>query len=310
LLPVEEEIIKAVDAAIPSVVSVGTVRLIRASLFDVVPVKGVGSGMVLDDGIILTNHHVVEGTEEIEVALADGEKLRGSVIGGDEVYDVAVLQVAARGLTPIQLGDSDGLKVGQFVIAVGNPLGLAGGPTVTTGVVSALDRSVSTPKGILPSLIQTDAAINPGNSGGPLLDSSGAVVGLNTAIVPTAQGIGFAIPINVALQAARDLVEVGRVRRPWLGIYGVTLNRGIASYYGLPVDKGVLIVDVAPGGPAARSGLRAGDVLLQVEEVSVENLGDLLREVRRRGVGGEVEVILARGTHKYAAMVILEESPR
>lgn len=288
----------------------GTVRLIRASLFDVVPLKGVGSGVILEDGFILTNNHVVENTEEIEVVLHNGEKLRGLVRGGDEVYDVAVLEVDARGLPPIRLGDSDKLRVGQFVIAVGNPLGLAGGPTVTTGVVSALNRSVTTPKGILPSLIQTDAAINPGNSGGPLLDSGGAVVGINTAIVPTAQGIGFAIPINVAVQAARDLLEVGRVRRPWLGVYAVSLNRGIANYYGLPVEKGVLIVDVAPGGPAARSGLRPGDVLLQVGDEAVEDLAALLRELRRRGVGSEVEVMVVRGSHKYIAMVVLEESPR
>ncbi|MFQ5838168.1 MAG: S1C family serine protease [Thermoplasmata archaeon] len=306
----EEQIIKAVDNALPSVVSVGTVRLIRASLFDVVPVKGVGSGVVLEDGFILTNNHVVEKSRETEVTLYDGRELRGLVRGGDEVYDVAVLEVDERGLTPVSLGDSDSLRVGQFVIAVGNPLGLAGGPTVTTGVVSALNRSVTTPSGILPNLIQTDAAINPGNSGGPLLDSGGKAVGINTAIVPAAQGIGFAIPINVAVQAGKDLLEVGRVRRPWLGIYGVSLNRGIAGYYSLPVEKGVLIVDVAPGGPAAGSGLRRGDVLLQVDDEVVEDLGGLLREIRRRKVGIEVEVIVARGSHKYASVVVLEESPR
>lgn len=310
MLPVEEQIIKAVDNALPSVVSVGTVRLIRASLFDVVPVKGVGSGVVLEDGFILTNNHVVEKSRETEVTLYDGRELRGLVRGGDEVYDVAVLEVDERGLTPVSLGDSDSLRVGQFVIAVGNPLGLAGGPTVTTGVVSALNRSVTTPSGILPNLIQTDAAINPGNSGGPLLDSGGKAVGINTAIVPAAQGIGFAIPINVAVQAGKDLLEVGRVRRPWLGIYGVSLNRGIAGYYSLPVEKGVLIVDVAPGGPAAGSGLRRGDVLLQVDDEVVEDLGGLLREIRRRKVGIEVEVIVARGSHKYASVVVLEESPR
>lgn len=309
-MPTEEAITKAVDAALPSVVSVGTVRLIRASLFDVVPVKGVGSGVVLDDGFILTNNHVVEETEEIEVTFHDGEGVRGIVRGGDEVYDVAVLEVEATGLKPLSLGNSDKLRVGQLVIAVGNPLGLAGGPTVTTGVVSALNRSVNTPKGILPNLIQTDAAINPGNSGGPLLNSTGRAIGINTAIVPAAQGIGFAIPINIAVQAGKDILEIGRVRRPWLGIYGVTLTRGIASYYSLPVDKGVLIVQVARGGPAARAGLESGDVLLQVDSKPVGDLGDLLREVRMRKVGSEVEVIVARGSQKYSTMIVLQESPR
>ncbi len=309
MLPDEEAIIKAVDSALPSVVSVGTVRLIRASLFDVVPVKGVGSGVILGDGIVLTNNHVVEKTREIEVSLHDGEKVQGVVSYGDDVYDIAVVEVEASGLKPISVGDSDDLRVGQMVIAVGNPLGLAGGPTVTTGVVSAVNRSVSTPQGILPSLIQTDAAINPGNSGGPLLDSGGKAVGINTAIVPAAQGIGFAIPVNIAVQAAKDLLEVGRVRRPWLGIYGVSLNRGIADYYRLPVEKGVLIVQVARNGPAARSGLRSGDVLLQVDDKPVGDLADLLREMRRRKVSSEIEVLVARERQKYTATIVLQESP-
>ncbi len=225
------------------------------------------------------------------------------------MYDVAILEVDARGLKPVALGDSDRLRVGQMVIAVGNPLGLAGGPTVTTGVVSALNRSVSGPYGILPSLIQTDAAINPGNSGGPLLNSSGKAVGINTAIVPAAQGIGFAIPINIAVRAGKDLLEVGRVRRPWLGIYGVTLNKGIADNYRLPVDKGVLVVEVARGGPAAGSGLRSGDVILQVGGREVTDLADLLRETRRQKVGTELEVVVARGDRKYAITIRLRESP-
>ncbi len=310
MLPPEESIIEAVNAALPSVVSVGTVRLIRASLFDVVPVKGVGSGVILQDGYVLTNNHVVEKTREIEVTLHDGEKVRGLVRGGDEVYDVAMLEVDARGLKPISLGNSDELRVGQIVVAMGNPLGLVGGPTVTTGVVSALNRAVSGPYGVLPSLIQTDAAINPGNSGGPLLDSGGKAIGINTAIVPAAQGIGFAIPVNTAVQAGKDILEVGRVRRPWLGIYGVTLNKGIADYYQLPVEQGVLVVEVARGGPAAGSGVRSGDVILQIGERKVADLADLLREARRLKVGTEVEIIVARGDRKYGASIVLQESPR
>ncbi len=310
MLPTEEAVTRAVDSALPSVVSVGTVRLIRASLFDVVPVQGVGSGVVLEDGFVLTNNHVVERSREIEVALHDGEKVRGLVRGGDDVYDVAILEVDARGLRPLALGDSDSLRVGQMVIAMGNPLGLAGGPTVTTGVVSALNRSVTGPHGVLPSLIQTDAAINPGNSGGPLLDSGGRAIGINTAIVPAAQGIGFAIPINIAVRAGKELLEVGRVRRPWLGIYGVTLNKGISDYYGLPVDKGVLIVEVARGGPAGGSGLRSGDVILRVGDREVADLPDLLQETRRRKVGTEVEIVVARGDRTYAATIQLRESPR
>lgn len=310
MLSTEEAVIKAVQVALPSVVSVGIVRLIRASLFDVVPVKGVGSGVIIGDGYVLTNNHVVQETREIEVTLPGGEKVRGDIRGSDEVYDVAVLEADTHGLKPISMGDSDSLKVGQMVIAVGNPLGLAGGPTVTTGVVSALNRSVSSPQGLLPSLIQTDAAINPGNSGGPLLDSRGRTIGINTAIVPAAQGIGFAIPINLAIRAARDLMEVGRVRRPWLGIYGVTLNEGIANYYGIPVSKGVLLVRVDDRGPASRSGLRSGDVIVKLGDVVVADLADLLREVRRQKVGSLIEVSVARDGGEYVTELVLEESPR
>jgi S1-C subfamily serine protease len=289
----EEEVIAAIEKAMPSVVSVGTIRLVRRSLLEVVPLKGVGSGFIMDpDGCILTNSHVVEGSREIEVVLQTGEKLKGVVRGSDPSSDIALIRVAAKDLPQAELGDSDNLKVGQGVIAIGNPLGLAGGPTVTTGVISSLNRHIESENLVLENLIQTDAAINPGNSGGPLMDRHGRVIGVNTAIIPFAQGIGFAIPINKAKYIADELREYGEVRRAGLGIVGINLDERIAYQYGLPLSRGALVIGVRGGSAAERYGIRVGDIITDLEGTPIDSINKLQGEISRRKPGEEVQIRL------------------
>ena len=196
--------------------------MLHDQLFRVFPVEGVGSGVIIDEkGYILTNNHVIDDAERLKVTLADGRVLKGKVAGTDEVTDLAVLKVESEDPLPAAtLGDSDSLKAGQIVMAIGNPFGLTGGPAVTAGIVSSLDRSIQTRNGVL-ELIQTDAAINPGKSGGPLVDTKGEVVAINTANMPYAQGIGFAVPVNTAKKILQELIEKGKVARPWIGVASI-----------------------------------------------------------------------------------------
>ncbi|MFQ6117155.1 MAG: S1C family serine protease [Candidatus Bipolaricaulia bacterium] len=302
----EEETIAAIEKALPSVVSIGTVRLVRRSLFEVIPSQGVGSGFILDpDGYILTNNHVVAQTRRIEGVLQDGGRLAGEVLGTDPSFDIAVVKVERRGLPPAELGDSDKLRVGQGIIAIGNPLGLAGGPTVTAGVISSLNRHIESRDLVLENLIQTDAAINPGNSGGPLVDRFGRVVGVNTAIIPFAQGIGFAIPINKAKGVAEELIRYGEVRRASLVIVGTDLDERAARYWGLPMTKGALVLRVAPGSAAALSGIAPGDVITQVGERAIANMQELHKEITNRRPGEEIELQVNRDGRALALRAVL-----
>lgn len=212
MVPVSDEIlINAVEKISKSVVNIASVRMIQDQIFKVFPVEGVGSGVIIDKrGYILTNNHVIEESERLRITLSDGRIFNGKVVGADEATDLAVVKIETKEDIPVAvLGDSDKLKMGQIVIAVGNPFGLTGGPTVTSGIVSSLNRSIQTQTGVL-DLIQTDAAINPGNSGGPLVNTSGAVIAINTAKMPYAQGIGFAVPISTAKSILKELIEKGR----------------------------------------------------------------------------------------------------
>ena len=255
----EEKIIKTVEKASPCVVNVSTVQMVQYDMFHVVPLKGIGSGTIMDkEGHILTNDHVVEGSKKVDVFTINGKKHEGTVLGTDPTTDVAVVKIKAEGLSPAEFGDSAALKPGQTAIAIGNPLGFEGKPTVTMGVISAVNRSIRSDFGLMKTLIQTDASINPGNSGGPLLDSNGMVIGINTAIVPFAQGIGFAIPSNVAQEIAKEIIAHGRIIRPWLGIEGVDVTPELAAYYGLTAKKGALIVWIVSSGSAFRAGPAQG----------------------------------------------------
>ena len=259
----DEEInIRVFEQAHPAVVNISSVTLSYNSWLQIVPTEGQGSGFIIDRrGYILTNNHVVGNAKEIRVTLADGEKLPAKLIGRDVYSDIAVIKVDAKKINVVAvLGDSDKLRVGQKAIAIGNPFGLS--HTLTTGVISALGRSIETSQGIeIDEIIQTDAAINPGNSGGPLLNSNGEVIGMNTAILSRSggyQGIGFAIPINRAKEVATQLIETGRVPRPWLGIESVTIGDQLAYDLNLPVNYGLMLQKTFPGGPADKAGLRGG----------------------------------------------------
>jgi serine protease Do len=266
---------------------------------------GSGSGVVIRrDGIILTNAHVVGDFRQVTITLADGRRLPGQVLGRDPTVDVAVVRIAATDAPVVPVGDSDRLLPGQTAIAIGNPLGYE--RSVTTGVVSALNRSIR--GATLEALIQTDAAINPGNSGGPLLDSQGRVIGINTAIIPSASGLGFAIPINLARNIADQLIATGRVRRAVLGILPVDVTPPLAQQLNLPVREGVLVYEVEPNTGAARAGLRAGDIITNINGTVIEQSGDLRRVLRAAGPGATVRVEFARrGAGRQTASVRLGE---
>jgi serine protease Do len=287
---------------------VGVARQVSPAVVSVLRPDGSGSGvMIRSDGIILTNAHVVGSFERVQIGLADGRTLEGKVLGKDPTVDVAVVRVAESRLPAATLGDSDSLEVGQRAVAIGNPLGLD--RTVTSGVVSAVNR---TPPGFgLDQLIQTDAAISPGNSGGPLLDSQGRVIGINTAVIraPGSEGLGFAIPINLANDVAQQVLTTGRVRRAFLGIEYRDIEPEIASTFDLPVKQGVIVADVSPGSPAARAGLKRGDIITQVDDVPVTQGGDLRRALRARSPGTEVALTVLRESRKLRVRVRLAEAP-
>ena len=303
----EDMIVRAVEKVGSSVVTIATVQIVRNTFLQPVPVKGIGSGFVIrSDGYILTANHVIRRARKMEVVLSSGEALSGRVVGADPATDIAVVKVEAENLPVAKLGDSSKLKVGQIVIALGNPFGLTGGPTVTMGVISALNRSIRSKALVLEDLIQTDAAINLGNSGGPLVNIHGEVIGVNTAIIPYAQGIGFAIPINLARKVSEELITYGRVIRPWIGVVGVTINEKIAAYYNLPVDKGALIIEVAPRSPAYKAGIRLGDIITGIGEIPINNADGLKKEISRRRIGEEIEVHIIRAGRKGIVTIIPE----
>lgn len=265
--------------------------------------QGTGSGFILSaDGQLLTNAHVIEGADQVDVTLKDGRTFTGEVVGADPVTDVAVIKIDAQGLPIAPLGTTDSLSPGQWAIAIGNPLGLDN--TVTAGIISALDRS-STQVGISDKrvqFIQTDAAINPGNSGGPLLNASGEVIGMNTAIRANAQGLGFAIPIETAKRISDQLFETGEVQHPYLGIQMVNLNEEMRDRINqdedfdttIEADQGVVIVRVMPGTPAETAGLKQGDLITKVGGNIVEDVTDVQSQVENGGIDEDLEVSIIR----------------
>jgi len=313
--------------AAPAVANIVTRAVEYDFFFNVVPVEGAGSGFVIDPrGYILSNAHVLEGAQSIEVTLGDQSRHPAKLVGADTRNDIALLKIEPRGrkLTALPLGDSRSLRVGQRVLAIGNPFGFQS--TLTTGVVSALGRTVQTgEQTFIDEAIQTDAAINRGNSGGPLLDSHGRVIGINTAIFAptgTTAGIGFAIPIHTAKQIADDLIQEGRVRRAYLGVDTTALFPGLAEALELPVEEGLLVERVVPGSPAARAGLRGGtqaviagmrrillggDVLVAFDGEPITNQLDMNRFLNRKRPGDRVRLTIFRRQQRLEVEVTLGE---
>ncbi len=290
----ESKVTDAVDKVSESLVTINSMRLERR-IYGLVPSEGQGSGIVLErNGLIITNNHVIDGATRVQVNLKDGRALVGEVVGSDQQTDVAVVKVDAEDLPAADLGDSERLKVGQFVLAIGNALGLPGGPTVSMGVLSAIGRPLPGSDFIFEGLLQTDAAVNPGNSGGPLADLEGKVVGINTAMVPYAQGVGFAIPINTVKRIAAEILGKGRVSRPWIGIAGVDLNQQLARRYGMTAESGFLVAELVPGSPSHIAGLRAGDVIAAAGGVTVKHTKDLLFALSKVSDGDTLELDVDR----------------
>lgn len=297
----EKTVLDILEKVSKSVVNISTVKLVNRMFYQAIPVEGMGSGTIIDPkGHILTNNHVVGGAEKIAVTPWNGEILEGTIVGACSVHDTAIVKVRKEDLPAAELGDSDKLRVGQRVYAIGNPFGLAGGPTITSGVISATKRTIESQRGLVENLVQTDAAINPGNSGGPLMDLEGKVVAINTAIIPYAQGIGFAIPINTAKTCTGDMIQHGISTRPLLGIVGLTLNDEISRYYNIPLEHGVLVTKVTDGSPAQNAGMITGDIILKMDKVAIDTIEDLLEEIHKRKVGEKVRIsVFRRGFEQF-----------
>jgi S1-C subfamily serine protease len=321
----EQNNISVYKKNIPSVVNVTSRAMTFDFFYGLVPQEGQGSGFVIDkEGHILTNYHVIADARQVEVTMHNRKKYKATVVGTDPSHDLAVIQIKAPELIPAVLGDSRNLQVGQKVFAIGNPFGLAG--TMTRGIVSSI-RPVREPNGaMIDEAIQTDAAINPGNSGGPLMNWHGEVIGINTMILSNSNqsaGIGFAIPIDTAKAVLNDLMTLGRVRRPALGVRTVPVSPELAEEIGLPVDFGLLIIGVVPGSSADQAGLRAGteraylgnipvmlggDLIVAIDGEKIQDQDDLTQMMNNHRAGDSVKVTIYRNKKKMDVEVSLGEA--
>ena len=327
----EQNNIEVYEAAAPGVVNITTISVERDFFFNIVPRQGAGSGAIIDsEGYILTNYHVIQDSRRLEVTLADGSKWQGKLVGTDPDNDLAVIKIDAPShkLTVIPMGDSDHLLVGQKILAIGNPFGL--GQTLTTGVISSLGRTLRAQNNtLMEDIIQIDASINPGNSGGPLLDSSGMLIGINTAIFsPTGAsvGIGFAVPVNIAKRIIPELIAQGYYAYPWIGASVTTLLSGDSRTLDFAVDSGALIVEIVRGGPAHKAGLRGGnrrvrlgnriliaggDVVVAADGKPISTADGLIRIIREKRPGDLLRLEVYRGgLHRRDVLVRLEERPK
>jgi len=322
----EQNNIEVYHKVIPAVVNITSKIVAYDFFYGPVPEEGQGSGFIIDkEGHILTNYHVVGDSAQVEVTLHNKKTYKATVIGRDRAHDLAVVQIHAPELVPAVLGDSKGLQVGQKTFAIGNPFGLAG--TMTRGIISSL-RPIRSPEGAyMEEAIQTDAAINPGNSGGPLLNSHGEVIGINSMIATggsnQSAGIGFAIPINTAKAVLNDLITLGSVRRPSLGIVSLPIGPELAQEIGLPADYGILIVRTVPGGAADRAGLHGGnqraylgatpimiggDLIVAIDGDTIGDQQDLANTMNKHRAGDTVTVTIYRSKRKMDVKVVLGEA--
>ncbi len=298
----------------PSVVNIRTEKTISDFFFGLRRTTGIGSGVIISqDGYILTNNHVVQDADEIWVTVRKKD-IKGRVIGKDYETDIAVVKVDMEGLPAVRLGSVRDLEVGELVVAIGSPYGFE--HSVTAGVVSALYRQLTVSSNLgyitFTDLIQTDAAINPGNSGGALCNTKGEVVGINTLIYSETggyQGIGFAIPIDVAKDVADQLIKEGKVSHPYVGVNGQDVDRELAKEYGLTVEKGAFILQIYPDTPAEKAGLKRGDVVVEFNGEVIESMYDLIAAIRKRKVGDVIEIVIVRDGERIKKELTLAEKP-
>lgn len=330
LLPDEQNNVDVYKAASPAVVNITATTLQQNYFFEVYPQKGLGSGVIIrPEGIILTNNHVIGQAVEVEVTLADKSQFPAKVLGRDPGSDLAVIKIDPKGkkLVAIDFSSWDGLAVGQKTLAIGNPFGLGG--SLTVGIISSLGRDIrSSPESpIIKDVIQTDAAINPGNSGGPLLDSAGKIIGINTQIYSQSggsEGIGFAISVKTLKRVVPQLIEFGRVNRPWLGIEGLGLPGGLLAQWGIPAESGVMLVGVYKGSPAALAGLKpatreavlgyrripiGGDIITEIDNTAVATVRDIADLIADKKKGDTVTVNYFRNNKKSSVKVTLTYPP-
>lgn len=306
-------VITAAEKVSPSVVYIEvTQRTRRRGSSRRVPqeARGGGSGFVLTpDGFVLTNSHVVHGATRIQVTLADGHKEEAELIGDDPDTDLAVIRINAVNLVPAHLGDSQKIRVGQLVVAIGNPYGFQ--YTVTAGVISALGRSLRAQSGrLMDDVIQTDAALNPGNSGGPLVNSRGEVIGVNTAMILPAQGICFATSVDTAKFVASRLIRDGKVSRSYIGLAGqnVPLPRRLVRYYNLPVESGIMVISYDANSPAKKAGILEGDVIVGFDDHPISGIDELHRLLTEDRIGQRSSLVVIRGTEKLTLNVVPQET--
>ena len=301
-------VVRAAKAVGPAVVGITNKAVARDWFNNLVQVEGAGSGVIFrKDGYIVTNNHVISGAKEIIVSLSDGRSLSGKLVGADELTDLAVVKVDADDLPTAEFGDSDDIMVGEPAIAIGNPMGLEFQGSVTSGVISALNRSLEIDDRVL-KVLQTDAAINPGNSGGALVNADGKVIGINSAKIARSdiEGMGFAIPINTVKDIVNELMTSGKVTRPYLGV-GI-FDKETAGRYGyiLNVDKGVYIESVTVNGPAYKAGLRRGDIILSIGDKETNKVSDVRNTILDSKVGDSVKVKYERNGNVSTVDVALE----
>jgi S1-C subfamily serine protease len=307
-------VVNAAEKVSPSVVNIDVRKSTREkqTTHSRLPeeLRGNGSGFIFTpDGFILTNSHVVHHADRIDVTLSDGRRFQADMVGDDPDTDLAVVRINGPNLVPAPLGDSQKIRVGQLVIAIGNPYGFQ--YTVTSGVISALGRSLRSMSGrLIDNVIQTDAALNPGNSGGPLVTSQGDVIGVNTAMILAAQGICFAIAINTAKFVAGKLIKEGKIRRSYIGLGGqnVSLHRRIVRFYHLPVESGILVVSIEDNSPAQKAGLLEGDVIISFNDQSMAGIDDLHKVLTEEKVGVRTSLTIVRRSEKLVLDIVPEES--
>jgi len=286
-----EEIANKISPAVVKIVS--TTQIIDPFFFQSIPQQGLGSGVIIrSDGLILTNNHVIADATKIEVTLSNGKTYKGEILGTDPTSDLALVKINATDLPAATLGDSSKVKVGEFVIAIGNPYGLD--HTVTLGVISAVERNIDTGDSTMYGVIQTDAAINPGNSGGPLVNLKGEVIGINTMIYQNAQGLGFAVSSNTAKRVIDSILKTGSVKWPYLGVKVTTMTQELANAYNIKYTEGAFVADVVVGSPAYIAGIRKYDIITAVNDKAIKTSDDLISTIRNYSPNDKVNITVSR----------------